>query len=129
MSEAKWTKGPWTTDTSKHCWGHCAFEIVAPVRDIQPIALVSLDYRTSAQAMDENCADHRNATQRANAALIAAAPELYEACREALDGLVAHAIGASHQLGDKANEERNFREVKRIHEMLRSALLKARGEQ
>ncbi len=59
----------------------------------------------------------------ANCRLIAAAPELLEACKEALAGLAAHSIGATDS--NKQNSDRNVAEVRRIHGMLKSAIQKA----
>ncbi len=52
---------------------------------------------------------------------------LYDALDEA-QYLFAHGIGAIADLGDKANQDRNADEAKKILDKVRAALARARGE-
>lgn len=61
-----------------------------------------------------------------DARLIAAAPKLLDACKEALQGLAAHAIGATDS--NRVNSDRNVAEVRRIHALLKAAIAEAEGE-
>lgn len=63
-----------------------------------------------------------------NAHLIAAAPDLYEACKEAIYSF-AHGVGAmSSRESDPANAERNINEAARIQRLLVDAIAKAEGK-
>lgn len=73
--------------------------------------------------------DNEEATEEANARLIAAAPDLLAACKEA-KFLAAHGIGAV-TLGEdewsRANSDRNIGEIKRIMAIIDAAIAKAGG--
>lgn len=65
----------------------------------------------------------------ADANLIAAAPDLLAACKEAMF-LAAHgvcAVNTSSDPGCKANAERNIAECIRIQDIIRAAIAKAEG--
>lgn len=70
MTANKPTPGPWGTDESDH---DCTYQDIRIRSDGHTIAVVHID--------DAPCTDF-NARQRANARLIAAAPELLELARE-----------------------------------------------
>ena len=66
---------------------------------------------------------------KANARLISAAPELLEACKEAMV-LGSHGVGSVNTSDDpdcKANAERNMSECIRIMRVLSAAIAKAEG--
>ena len=109
MSETKWTPGPWEV---------CDLSI----RDGVPVHEIT--------SLHDSCwiaqvQDHRNCSGTlpgsANAHLIAAAPELYEA----LEALVPFAIGSWHIEPIDGAFEGAMQRVKSA----RAALRKARGEQ
>lgn len=95
MSEKKFTPGPWVV-----------------YRDMPTDVVVSKSGECSLATLDCGCGD-RN-TQRANAHLIAAAPELYEA----LDACLGLILNQEMQDGFESQQGH----------MARAALAKARGE-
>ena len=86
MAETKWTPGPWKTDS----------EVGQLVIDGVPVPVYEVfsdsDACWIAQVLHHrNCTGSPGETGKFNARLIAAAPALYEALRDIMDG--AHAIG------------------------------------
>ena len=97
MSGPKFTPGPWSADT----WP-----------DGKGLAFVIKEKGNEAEDDDILCA----LSNHADARLIAAAPELYEACAEILDGLDAITPMGKWRLIDEWSAK------------ARAALAKARGE-
>ena len=114
MSERKWTPGEWTLCnngkcTCKHVYSHKADQHVATGR---PIACVHGEW---GDAPDMIYGEVRQEQIDANARLIAAAPELYEA----LEAMVAAWHTRYCDDGPDLDE---------IEQRARAALAKARGE-
>jgi len=72
MTEPKWTPGPWTTDESEHD---------APYEDI--LIRASKHHTICTIWIDDKPVHDFNSQQQANSHLIAAAPDLYAAAKQA----------------------------------------------
>ena len=115
MSETKWTPGPWVWRSISMNDGNYGVSAVSV-----PIVIASVHNAASfgdmiAGALKRGGGELRqddNATQRANARLIAAAPELYEALDQILDDMGNDGLSCCQAAKDQA----------------RAALAKARGE-
>lgn len=99
MSKGTFTPGPWRLDQMLVT----SFFAQVPIAEIR-------------------CSMHPKGTPEANAQLIAAAPELLEACKAGLDWLTRlEELGANISIGDVADEQPTF-------EQLRAAIAKAEGQ-
>ncbi|WP_422028218.1 hypothetical protein [Roseovarius sp.] len=106
MSERKWTKGPWEAALERGCHGVIAHAL--PEGGANFVALVGNDADTA----------EREPSRFANAHLIAAAPELYEALEKAVTAIEwwQEEHGCCHGATDGELEQ------------AAAALAKARGE-
>ena len=82
------TKRPWTVDLSKIEYGHTGFPIRG--QDGYEIARVPIYYCSSSKTAEQTADNPKNKTVRANAALIVAAVNSYEALRDALQSALKH---------------------------------------
>lgn len=86
----------------------------------------SIESATRTLALVKTCGTHTEA----NANLFAAAPDLFLACKAALDGfpLGVGAVGCTSDDPDiRANADRCIREAREIMDQIRAALTKATG--
>ena len=143
MSEAKHTPGPWVVDKAK--WAACQWGTMPDDARGEPNCAGGVLPVIAAVLCPENddhdlCVRSRREDQQdriawtdeerwSNAMLIAAAPDLLAACKEA-EFLAAHGVGAVNTSKDPdcvANAQRNLDECIRIQKILRAAIAKAGG--
>jgi hypothetical protein len=120
MSERKWTPGPWHYRPQKFDdWGYVRAS--AEADGFHPFICQAKDVRTTD---DDEKEARKNGTDpwAANAHLIAAAPELYEALEEIRDMLWSRP-----DISDRLRPLMGFAE-EATNQKARAALAKARGE-
>lgn len=109
--DSKWTPGPWRiVDGSQSC--HCCF-------DKSIVADIFQDWDEE-KSYPKNLCETLDCTD-ADAHLIAAAPDLYEALENCFNALMSHI----HNEYDGVYTEQDFAEIEAPY---RAALAKARGE-
>lgn len=112
--ESKFTPGPWSLETVKTSSGICHKIGPFPWKEgRQNHACIYVDYPNGAMGTAE-------AELKANATLIASAPDLLEACEAA--------VKCSDDLAERYGWER-VDEAEAVHAQLRAAISKARGNQ
>lgn len=122
MSKAKHTPGPWTAQKGS------TLVVAGTVTKNEPW-IIQGDVTCVARTdfTDDTEDDHERRV--ADALLIAAAPDLLAACKEAMFAW-AHGVGSVTTSDDpdvRANADRNTREGKRIMRLIADAIAKAEG--
>jgi hypothetical protein len=118
MSETKWTPGPWVVDRNPD--GRIGTHIRASAPTVKgAIKGVSVARITVGGGVADD--------DKGNAALIAAAPDLYEALK-ALDALYAHAWDLVEPSGAVVFNPGTVATFEKLHEAASAALDRARGE-
>lgn len=132
MSDHKWTPGPWEVEYDPY--GVHVIKMGSAIKSPaqhEPQHVIEYEHGCFAEYDDGEPVSDAQLRQfreaEANARLIAAAPDLYEAAQKALDALVWASAASEFQPDGQAHE--GWVNIGRTAiEELRAALAKARGE-